>query len=339
MLGAPLTEDKVISVEGENEPRDLTAIEVLSDLEESETDESEKSATPPTIKAWKKLSPPKGFYVTPENWEAACYAALEAKHLLMIGPTGSGKSELSWHVAASTGLELEPFNFGAMSEARTALIGSTHLSTEKGTYFNESRFVRAVQRRGMLLWDEITRAPEDAFNIILPLMDRQGYLALDESDPSDETQAAEQVVYKSPDTVFFATANVGVEYTGTMAMDRALLDRFPVILDIGYPPAQDETRVLSHRCKKLKKKFISNITTVAETQRGMADEGEFSRKISTRMLLDCGEAVEAGMSESTAIITSILNKFDGEGAEESERFRVAAAFQKVNLLPEPKGGV
>ena len=39
--------------------------------------------------------------------------------------------------------------------------------------------------------------------------------------------------------VFFATANIGQEYTGTRALDRALHDRFCVV-KLDYPPMDAE---------------------------------------------------------------------------------------------------
>jgi MoxR-like ATPase len=82
-------------------------------------------------------------------------------------------------VADAFGRELVRFNCGAMSEPRSTLIGNTHLDRDKGTWFQPSRFVAAVQKAGTcILLDELSRAPREAFNILLPLMDGQRYLAL-----------------------------------------------------------------------------------------------------------------------------------------------------------------
>ena len=65
--------------------------------------------------------------------------------------------------------------------------------------------------------DELSRAGRDAFNILLPLLDGQGYLPLDEAEDA-------AVVHRAPGVSFLATANLGMEYTGTEPLDLALKD-------------------------------------------------------------------------------------------------------------------
>ena len=291
-------------------------------------------ATPKSVSAtkartgipWKDTKPPVGFYVPDDVWEACLYSATKGSHVLAKGPTGCGKTELFYHVADALGIDCEPINFGAMTEARTSLIGATHFDPEAGTWMKESRYVTALQKdTGIILCDEVTRAPADAFNLVLPAMDRQGYVSLDEADDA-------RVVYKGKHVAFFATANIGMEYTGTMAMDRAFEDRFAVVLDLNYPDPIAETRILAYRCPSVQKQVLSKLAEIAETQRGVADEGEFTRKISTRMLIDCGTLIGDGVSRDVAITMTILNKFDSEGDEQSERVMVAQIFQKEKLL-------
>jgi MoxR-like ATPase len=276
---------------------------------------------------WLRPRPPEGFYVSEENWTSLLYAIHATKHVILTGPTGCGKTELCLHVSQAAGTPLEAFNFGAMTEARSSLIGNTHLDTATGTLFKKSRFVEALEKEsGIVLCDEISRAPIDAFNLILPCMDRQGYLSLDES------KEEEQLIFKGEKVVFFATANIGIEYTGTNAMDRALWDRFAVVIDVGYPPKEKEIEVLQFRAPDTSHAFILKLVTVANQQREMYETDDFSRQISTRMLIDCAEAVEKGLPQKVAITTAILNKFDNMGGAESDRARAMPIFQRLSLL-------
>ena len=192
---------------------------------------------------WRLAKPPADeFFVTDEVWEQLCYVVNRGKNVLLTGPSGCGKSELCYRVAEAAGRAIEPFNCGAMSEPRSSLIGNTHFDREKGTWFAESRFVRAVQKKGTcLLLDEISRSGRDAFNILLPLLDAQGYLAIDEAEGAPVVKRAESVM-------FFATANLGMEYTGAEPLDKALADRFPVVIAIDFPPLDQEFALLSWRC-------------------------------------------------------------------------------------------
>jgi len=325
MQGVPFTNPNVTEKLSEDDFV-IRNVEVWTKVEGEKTEPEEEKPPKKTGIVWKDKKPPEGFYVEKAIWEAILSAALRGTHVLLLGPTGCGKSEIVYHVAEALKLDIECINFGAMSEARTSLIGATHLDKDTGTYFNKSRFVQAVEKEsGIILGDEVTRAPQDAFNLILPLLDRQGYLSLDESEDA-------AVIYKGKSVAFFATANVGIEYTGTMAMDRAFKDRFKLKVELDYPPESREVEVLKFRCPKLGDDVIRKLVSVAHAQRGLAREGEFMTQISTRMLIDCGEEIEEGHPVKDAIRFTILGCFDSEGDEESERAKCATVFQKERLI-------
>ena len=261
--------------------------------------------------------------MTDEVWEQLCFVASRGKNVLLTGPSGCGKSELCYRVASAAGRPIEPFNCGAMSEPRSSLIGNTHFDRQKGTWFAESRFVRAVQKTdSCVLLDEISRAGRDAFNILLPLLDAQGYLAIDEAEGAPVVRRAERVT-------FFATANLGMEYTGAEALDKALADRFPVVIAIDFPPRDQELTLLVRRCPGLSEQAAKHLVEVAARQRELTAEGEFIGPISTRSLLAAGEQVGAGMPIENALKYCILNRFSSDGGDVSERAKVLQIFQRI----------
>ena len=73
--------------------------------------------------------------------------------------------------------------------------------------------------------DEITRIDRSAGNILLPAMDTQAYIAVDETEKP-------YIVKRAPNVLFAATANIGMEYTGTDQLDAAIIDRFNHIIHI-----------------------------------------------------------------------------------------------------------
>lgn len=263
------------------------------------------------------------FYVSPEVWDQCIYGVMKGKNVLIIGPSGSGKSELVYEVAKAMGYELVAMNMGALSEPRSSLIGNVHFDKDKGTWFAESRFAKALKSgKCCILLDEITRSDREAFNILLPLLDRQGYIAVDEAEEP-------VIIKRSKDVAFLATANVGMEYTGTSAMDKALKDRFSIIIDMFFPSPELETEILMGRVPGLKKEQAVGLATLAKRQRDIRiSTDDFSEYISTRMLLEAADQIAVGVSFLDACKYSIINHFSAEGGVESDRTKIEQIIKK-----------
>ena len=314
---APAASPKVTDLHHKSDSKDALE-EVVETVEEPVDIDS--------LPIWDSRRTPKPeanqFYVDTAVWEQILYSLSSGKNVLLTGPSGSGKSELAYIAAKALEVDLEAFNMGAMSEPRSSLIGNTHFDKEKGTWFDESRFAKTVQNDdGVVLLDEITRSEPGAFNILLPLMDRQGYLPLDESEDG-------HVINRGENVAFIATANIGMEYTGTMAMDKALKDRFAVTIDMEFPPESNEVGILTGRCDGLKKVDAKRLVKVATRQRELARDGEFIEQISTRMLLEVGEQIAAGVNFRTACKFCIENQFSADGGDASDRTKIRQIIQK-----------
>lgn len=302
----------------------VTNERLAASKEEEVSEEVEDTGIEPTFDYSKYPRPNVAeFYVPEKVWEACVLCALTGQNFLIVGHSGSGKSELVYELAKALDLHMEAFNMGAMSEPRVSLIGATHFEKEKGTWFNESRFIKATRAEtGIILLDEITRSVKDAFNILLPLLDRQGYIALDESPDSE-------VVKKGKKICYCATANIGIAYTGTGRMDKALKERFSVIINMEFPPAEIESQILSKRTGIGKTKS-EKLVKFATDQRHLAEaEGMFLELVSTRQLIAAAYLIVEGFSYANSIEFAIINHFSGEGDEQSERAKLRQILQKA----------
>jgi MoxR-like ATPase len=127
-------------------------------------------------------------------------------------------------------------------------------------------------------------------------------------------------------TVFFATANLGAEYSGTQAIDRALLDRFFPI-ELSYPNDKDEVRVLMMRTG-VDEKSATAIVRVSNEIRKQYREQELSNAVSVRHTLQAASLIADGFDRSKALEQTILPLFeDGIGVtERSKVLSIMAAF-------------
>lgn len=289
-------------------------------------DEEEDALTPAPVAITKRQEKPEWladkpdpaeFFVRDDVWEEVCYAMTHGTNLLLTGPSGTGKSELVYYAAEALGKTVETFNMGAMTEPRTALVGAMHL-TDKGTEFVESRFVPAIQNENaVVLLDELTRTNRAASNLLLPLLDNQRILSLDEAEKP-------RIIERHGKNCVIATANIGMEYTGTSALDKAMKDRFSTgLVEMWFPPLEAETTIVEARTG-VERLVAKNLCRFASKQRKAAqDDDAYTEYVSTRMLIECGKKIAAGVTPTTAAKHSILSHFDDDGGSNSERAQLA----------------
>ncbi|XZE32469.1 AAA family ATPase [Pirellulaceae bacterium SH501] len=263
---------------------------------------------------------PDGFIVSDGVWSQLLFSINLEIPALILGPAGSGKTELVGVLADAMSRPLERFSFGAMSESRLSLLGSTQFSPDTGTHFVESRFAKAIKTPGtILLLDEFNRCPQETSNMLLPVLDGQRMLSIDETNSTIRLAAG---------VCFIATANIGQEYAGTNSIDRAVKDRFGVIIEQSYPEEAQEARLLMARQRGLSLAQARKIVTLATHQRRLAAGGEFEFGISTRMLLNTALQISFGVSMATAIEYTITNHFSPEGEDLSDRRRFRQLLQR-----------
>lgn len=248
-----------------------------------------------------------GFFVSPDDWYLLVRNILQKANTMLIGPSGTGKTELVRLVAGKLGLPCHVYDMGAMLDPVSSLLG-VHRLVAGGSEFDYSKFVEDIQKPGVILLDELSRAPLSCHNILFPCLDSRRMLPV-------EIAGAEDIrsVEVHPDCVFIATANIGAEYTGTQMLDRALMGRF-MPLELDYMGEADEAAVLSKRCG-IPGGDAVQVIRVARTVRSLHAKGELSCTVSTRETLAAGYMVADGWSVMAGLERCFLPLFEGTKTE------------------------
>lgn len=278
------------------------------------------------------------------KWKYMVRSALRGKNILLLGPTGCGKTLAAQTVSRVLGKESTffYFNLGATQDARSALIGNTHFDKSTGTLFKESSFVKAIRTpNAIILLDEISRAHHDGVNILMTVLDDlQRYLRLDEKEDSEVVKVADGVT-------FIATANVGNEYTATRVMDRALLSRFPVKIEMNPLDVDSEYNLLKSRFNISDDAQLQVLKAVCEIsdhtrKQVKQDDSKLTNFIPTRTTVEIAELIVDGFNLMEIAETTIYPNFSEDGGVDSERTYIKQLVQKYvkveskeNLFNDP----
>ena len=215
------------------------------------------------------------------KWKYLVRSVLRGQNLMISGPVGSGKTLAVRTVADAMDRPFYYFNLGSTQDPRTALIGTTHFDKESGTYFNQSTFIKAIQiPDAVILLDELSRAHPEAWNILMTVLDDgQRYVRVDESPDAE-------VIKVAPGVSFLATANIGVEYTSTRVIDRAIQDRF-LILEMDLLDKNQQGKLINYVCPNLDEQTVDILTSIYTQvyNEVLSGHGKVSTTISTRTIL------------------------------------------------------
>lgn len=273
---------------------------------------------------------PKNLIMSDIRWQHLIRSVIRGKNVLMTGPSGCGKTIAAFAVATALNRPRFDFNLGNTGDPRSALIGNTHFDKKEGTFFAESHFVKAIQTpNAVIVLDELTRAHPDAWNILMPVIDyKQRYLRLDDKDTTDKIKVAEGVS-------FISTANIGIEYTATRQIDRALSDRF-TILEIPVLTSDEEFGLLKQIYPDLSATICKAVSGYADGSRQeiLSNDSKISTIISTRMSIEFAGLLYDGFSLVDAAEAAIMPFYsDGD-----ERQYMKQRLQKYIVVPKGEKG-
>ena len=157
----------------------------------------------------------------------------------------------------------------------------------------------------------------------------QRYLRLDEKDNSPTIKVAKGVS-------FIATANIGMEYTATRVIDRAILDRFSLI-EMEPLSEENEFTLLKTKYPSIDDKILSNLCAIVSGIRKEinSDSPRLSTMVSTRNTIEIAELLDDGFNLEDAAQLLIYPLFPNDG-NDSERVFVKQLIQKYTGIKSNK---
>lgn len=262
-----------------------------------------------------------GFWVDEKKWWPLMLDIIDNQPVYFKGPAGTGKTELCILACQRLGIEYQVFDMGSMYDPISELLGVHRIGDNGKSVFEYSSFALAIQKEGVIILDEITRAAPTVANILLPVLDSRQELAVEMAGSHDVRR-----IKVNPKCRFLATGNTGAEHTGTYnqgILDIALKTRFRVD-EVNYIPVEEEVNMYVKRFG-ISRTDALNIVNTIDGIRTIYSTGDLSRSISTREGLQAARKVHQGYSAKEAMELVFLPDYEGT-LSEGER---AIVYQRI----------
>lgn len=261
-------------------------------------------------------------YLFPKETKWLCISILDKKNTFLTGFPGTGKSSLILQLYAQLNRNLFHIScFGDLSYE--SLIYTEEIKTNPKTgnvetipkYGTIIKSMKDSEHKAGLLFDEISVADPKVLQVLQPLLESSTrYITIPETG---------EIITAHDDWVFFATDNTrgqGDEFgmfNGADMMNFALLNRFPIFLEINYLDPKLEKEILQRKLKfKLPDSILDDAIKVAQHLRNGIKSGQFYMTFSIRDLYEWLNKLQYFENYSKAILecaqVTFINKLNHE---------------------------
>ncbi len=238
------------------------------------------------------------------------------ENIMLVGPHGCGKTTLAKVFAAKFNKPMLIMDCPNIREPRDWFGHKTAINGSVG--WHRSQFDRCLEAGNhVIVLDELPRTTDQVRNALFALLDFRRATYLEERG---------DYIRVGKGTVFFATANLGFQYTGSSEMDAALTDRFSRRIEVNYLPLSKEAEVLVLRTG-IDKTTALKLAEVADILRkkALGNGATLTRTVSARQLVEAAEDFK--LLGAAGLTYTISNHFSAEGGENSERHQVLQCLQ------------
>lgn len=238
-----------------------------------------------------------------EELETVALGVKDNLPVLLIGDTGTGKTSFIRYLACETNNGFRRLNLNGSTTA-DELVGHYVIDDKaKGMRWVDGVLLDAMKNGYWLLLDELNAGLPEVLFVLQSVLDDDKFLVVAEHEG--------EIVKPHPDFRIFATMNPSLEYAGTRDLNKALLSRFPIVIQTAYPEAVHEIQIIKTHCPTVKEVDMTVMVRIAEDIRKGKKNNTLSFICSTRELINWGKLIDSvGFKEAAKL--AILNKCELE---------------------------
>ncbi|MCD7896478.1 MAG: MoxR family ATPase [Planctomycetaceae bacterium] len=243
------------------------------------------------------------FTFDQEVGKAVLSSLLDNDRILLVGPTGSGKSSLIGQIAARLDWPLRRINLHGETGVSDFL--GQHKAKNGEVYFQYGILPTAMREGQILVLEEVDAATPEILFVLQGVLEENGSLTLAENGG--------EIIRPHPDFRLVATANtlgLGDEtslYTGTSVLNASHLDRWTTVFQIDYLDESREIAVIRDKAPELEPALASSMVALAVAVRKAVEQEELFVTFSTRRLIAFARKT-ATLGLQKALEVTILNK-------------------------------
>jgi len=230
--------------------------------------------------------------------------------VIIIGPKGTGKTSLVRDFAKSKGVNLESINF-SLRTRESHLVGTKTL-TNGTVSFDEGILIKSMREGSMLYLDEINSAEADVLLRLDEALDDRRQIGLKESTG--------EVVQAKEGWFVIATINP-LTHSGTKELPPQILSRFPVRINLEYPPEDVELEIVKKYLSGEHDSDLIQGIKLANILRQAAAVEELFYSPSLRETIAFGKLLDKGMAPKEAATIVFGNVYTQWGNIEHQKVK------------------
>jgi len=243
------------------------------------------------------------YHFDPELSKALTQSLVDNDRVLLVGPTGAGKSSLVAQLAARLNWPLAKANLHGETSVAD-LLGQNKIRDGE-VYFQYGILPTAMREGKILVIEELDAADPGILFVLQGVLEEGGTLTL--ADNGGE------VVQPHPRFRLVATANtlgLGDDtslYAGTQVQNASHLDRWQVVYQVDYLPESEELKLVAAKAPMLEHSLAGAVVKLAGDVRKAIAEEQIYATFSTRRVLAFARKIPT-LGLARALEATVLNK-------------------------------